>query len=64
MTKQEWIERELAKRPPRSEAWKAETRRLWGFRETSGSPDDLNMVGAEPSTLPGTVNDDSLDIPA
>jgi hypothetical protein len=64
LTEEEWIERELEKRPPRSEAWKAETRRLWGFREASGNPDDLNMVGIELSALPGTVDDDSKNVPA
>lgn len=29
---EEWIERELAKRPPRSEEWKEETRRFFGLK--------------------------------
>lgn len=61
MTQAEWIERELEKRPPRSEEWKAETRRRWGFKS---GPDDLNKAGVEQSALPSTVNDDSKDIPA
>lgn len=60
MTTEEWIERELAKRPPRSEEWRAETRRRWGFK--SASPDDLDKVGVEQSALPGTVNDDCADV--
>jgi hypothetical protein len=62
LTKQEWVKRELAKMPPRSEAWRAETRRLWGFK--SLGPDNLDAGGIEPSTPAGLVDDDSADIAA
>lgn len=60
MTTQEWIERELAKMLPRSEAWKAETRRLWGFN--SVNPDNLNKVGVEAKSLTAPVDDNRADI--
>lgn len=59
-TKEEWIERELAKMPPRSEAWKAETRRLWELR--SLSPDDLDERRVEPLAALRLVDDDSPDV--
>lgn len=62
MTKEEWIERELAKMPPRSEAWRAETRRLWGLR--SASPNDFDMLRLEASTTAGFVDNDSGDAAA
>jgi hypothetical protein len=37
MTKDEWIQRELAEMSARSEDWKAETRRQWGTSGASGS---------------------------
>lgn len=60
MTKQEWIERELAKMPQRSEAWKAEHRRLWGLK--SSSPNNLDVLRIEPATAPRLVDDDSADV--
>jgi hypothetical protein len=60
MTKEEWIERELANRPQRSEAWNAETRRLWGLK--SASPDDLDEIRVEAVTLAAPVDDDSTDV--
>ena len=63
MTVQDWIDRELAKRPERSEERKAETRRRWGVK--SVRPDDLDKIGVElPVTLPGPVDDNRRDIPA
>ena len=63
MTTQEWIERELAKMPRRSAAWKAETLKLWGLR--SVSPDDLDGAGIEPAgTTAGLVDDHRADVPA
>jgi hypothetical protein len=62
LTEQEWVERELAKRPLRSEAWKAETQRLWWFK--SGSPNNLNAPGVEPCTTAGLVDDDGTDVAA
>jgi hypothetical protein len=60
LSKQEWIERELAKMPPRSAAWRAETLRLWGFK--SANPDDLDESRVEAETLAAPVDDDSADI--
>ena len=64
MTKEEWIERELAKMPPRSEAWREETRRLWGLKAKSGNPVNLNKVRVETATPGGTVDDDGADVAA
>lgn len=36
MDEREWIERELAKMPPRSQAWMVETLRLWGLSGVPG----------------------------
>jgi hypothetical protein len=46
--------------PPCSEAWKAETRRLWGFK--SANPDNLDEIGVEAKTLTTPVDDDRADI--
>jgi len=40
VTLREWIERQLAKRPERSEDWKAETRRRFGFRPATPEPEE------------------------
>ncbi len=60
MNKEEWIKRELAKMPSRSEEWREETRRLWGLK--SVSPDNLDAARVEPGTATGPVDDDSSDI--
>jgi hypothetical protein len=61
-TKQEWIERKLAKMPPRSAAWRAETLRLWGFK--SANPGNLDESRVEAETLAAPIDDDSSDIAA
>ena len=65
MTTEDWISRELAKRPPRSEAFKEETRGLWGLKSRSlGGPVDLNARGVEPNATSGPVDDDGPDVAA
>jgi len=60
MTKDDWIQRELAKMPVRSAAWKTETLRLWGLR--SVRPDDLQECRVETVAFTGTVDNDRADI--
>jgi hypothetical protein len=62
MTTEGWVQQELAKMPPRSAAWKAETLALWGLK--SDSPDDLDEAGIEPGTVTGLADHDRADIPA
>jgi len=52
MTTEEWIARELAKMPPRSEAFKEETRRRWGLKLCSDSPDDLDSGADQAAARP------------
>lgn len=34
LTKEEWLERELAKAPVRDEAWRQKTMKIWGLKRT------------------------------
>lgn len=60
MSTQDWIERELARMPQRSAAWRTETLRLWGLK--SGSPDDLNEGRVESVSFAASVDNDRADI--
>ncbi len=62
LSEEDWIKRELAKVPAshHTEAWKAETRRLWGYK--SVSPDDLNAGAVEAGTGAGLVDDNRADV--
>jgi hypothetical protein len=61
MTMDEWIERQLASRPPRSEAWKEDMRRFFGLKSRSAGPDDLDTVGVEPGTTARLIDHDGID---
>ena len=60
MTKDEWMARELAKRPARDAAWRDETRRLWGF----SSPVNVNAFGVEALAPTGTVDENRANVAA
>ena len=44
MTKLDWVERELAKRPPRSEAWKADDEPATLGANTDQEADGRNLI--------------------